>query len=158
MRTPRVFPQADFLSCLENAGTVTNMSSGMSLSPTMARIMSGANDVGERAQAVRHLIDLLSARKAMLKAAFDTEVVADELRRYQKYARPGQPSPHIVQLRQQQASARQASSQSRQAFIKAAAAFVRDADIEVPQRASLEVFIIGWIEAHVPRMHASAEP
>jgi hypothetical protein len=78
-------------------------------------------------------------------------VVADELRRYQKFAKPGQPSPHIVQLRQLQATARQASSQSKQSFIKAAAAFVREAGIDVPQRVALEAFITGWINANVPK-------
>ena len=92
----------------------------------------------------------------MLQASFETEVVADELRRYQKFARPGQPSPHIVQLRQQQGVARQATSQSKQSFIKAAAAFVREAGIEVPQRMALEVFITGWIDANVPKEPVAA--
>jgi hypothetical protein len=61
-----------------------------------------------------------------------------------------------VQLRQQQAAARQASSQSRQALIKAAAAFVREAGIELPQRLALEPFITGWIEANVPQDVADA--
>ncbi|HEY2624794.1 MAG TPA: hypothetical protein VGI53_15215, partial [Dyella sp.] len=90
------------------------------------------------------------AQQAVLQAAFDTELAADELRRYQKFAKPGQPSPHIVQLRQRQAAARQASSLSRQAFIKAAAAFVRKADIEVPPRVALEAFVTSWIEANIP--------
>ena len=97
------------------------------------------------------MIELLKARKAVLKASFDTEMVADALRRYQKFARPGQPSAHIVQLRQQQAAARQASSQSKQSFIKAAAAFVRAVGINVPPRVALEVFITGWIDANVPK-------
>ena len=87
----------------------------------------------------------------MLQASFGTAVVADELRRYQKFAKPGQPSPHIVQLRQQQAAARQASSQSKQSFIKAAAAFVREVGIDVPQRVAIEVFITHWIDANVPK-------
>ncbi|MFC5743696.1 hypothetical protein [Dyella tabacisoli] len=102
-------------------------------------------------KAAGHLIELLKAKQAMLQASFDTELAADELRRYQKFAKPGQPSPHIVQLRQKQAAARQASSLSRQSFIKAAAGFVREADIDVPQRVALDVFITVWINANVPK-------
>ena len=86
----------------------------------------------------------------MLQAAFDTEMVADELRRYQKFSKPGQPTSHIVFLRQKQAGARHASNQSKQSFIRAAAAFVRDAGIEISPRVSLEVFATGWIDANVP--------
>ncbi len=106
---------------------------------------------GELTKAGDCLIQLLRAKKATLQAAFDTALVADELRRYQKFAKPGQPSPHIVQLRQQQAAARQASSLSKQSYIKAAAAFVRSAGIEVPPRVTLEVFITHWIDANVPK-------
>ena len=97
------------------------------------------------------LVALLQARKATLQAAFDTTLSADELRRYQKYAKPGKPSPHIVQLRQKQAAARQACNVSRQSLIKAANAFVREAGIEVPERVALDEFIIHWIDANVPR-------
>ncbi|MEP6897797.1 MAG: hypothetical protein ABI870_04640, partial [Rhodanobacter sp.] len=83
-------------------------------------------------------------------------VVADELRRYQKFARPGQPSAPIVRLRQQQAAARQASSQSRQSFIKTAAAFVRAAAIEVPPRMALERFMLDWIDVNVPKAFVAA--
>jgi hypothetical protein len=98
----------------------------------------------------------LKARRATSQAAFDTELAADELRRYQKYVKPGKPSAHIVQLRQKQAAARQASSLSRQSLIKAAAAFVREAGIDVPERVALDAFIVGWIDANVPRDAAPA--
>ena len=98
---------------------------------------------------IHALIQLLVAKKGMWQAALDTGLVADELRRYQKFAKPGQPSAHIVRLRQQQAAARQASSLSRQSFIKAAAAFVREAGIEVPPRVTLEAFVTGWIDTRV---------
>lgn len=147
MATQKPFPHAGFLNHLELLGEPV---ADASLSPPLARILLASDGTGELTKAAAHLIQLLKARKAMLQAAFDTEVVADELRRYQKFARPGQPSPHIVQLRQQQAAARQASSQSRQAFIQVAAAFVRDAGIEVPPRVTLEAFVIRWIEINVP--------
>jgi hypothetical protein len=150
MATPKPFPQAGFLSYLEHLAASTSGCVDTSLPPPLKDILSSSDETGERSQAAGHLIQLLKAHKAMLQASFDTDVVAGELRRYQKFAKPGQPSPHIVQLRQQQAAARQASSQSKQSFIAAAAAFVRDAGIEVPQRMALEVFITGWIDANVP--------
>jgi len=150
MATPKPFPHAGFLSRLEHIDASAPVPAA-TLPPSLARVRLIAEDSGRPTPAVLHLIQLLKARKAMLQASFDTEVVADELRRYQKFARPGQPSPHIVQLRQQQAAARQASHQSKQSFIKAAAAFVRETGIEVPPRVALEAFTIGWIEAHVPK-------
>ena len=102
------------------------------------------------AKIIDSLIQLLTARKAVWQAALDTGLVADELRRYQKFAKPGQPSAHIVQLRQKQAAARQASSIARQSFVRAAAAWVRDADIEVSQRMPLETFVNSWIDTHLP--------
>jgi hypothetical protein len=148
MATPKPFPHAGFLSQLEH---INAFAPATTLPLPLARIPLIAEGSGRPTPAATHLIQLLKARKAMLQASFDTEVVADELRRYQKFARPGRPSPHTVQLRQQQAAARQSSNQSRQSFIKAAAAFAREAGIEVPSRVALEVFVIGWIEANVPK-------
>ncbi len=156
MATPKSFPHAGFLSWLEHISASAPRIMDGPAPPLLARILLAADGSHRPTPAVAHLVDLLMARKAVLRAAFDTEVVADELRRYQKFARPGQPSPHIVQLRQQQAAARQASSQSRQSFIKAAAAFLREAGIEVPPRLALEAFISGWIEANVPRDRVTA--
>jgi hypothetical protein len=150
MATPKAFPHAGFLSQLERINASAPLPAA-TLPPPLARIPLVAEDSGQPTPAATHLIQLLQARRAVLQASFDTGVVADELRRYQKFARPGQPSPHIVQLRQQQAAARQASHQSRQSFIKAAAAFVRETGIEAPPRVALEVFVTGWIEANVPK-------
>ncbi|WP_266172179.1 hypothetical protein [Dyella subtropica] len=124
---------------------------GRTAAPLLAPMLLDSKGAGELTKAGDCLIQLLRAKKATLQAAFDTALVADELRRYQKFAKPGQPSPHIVQLRQQQAAARQASSLSKQSYIKAAAAFVRSAGIEVPPRVTLEVFITHWIDANVPK-------
>ncbi|HEY8329048.1 MAG TPA: hypothetical protein VIO59_11460 [Rhodanobacter sp.] len=148
MAPPKPFPHAGFLSQLEHINASAPLSAA-TLPLPLVRVL--LEDSGRPTPAATHLTQLLKARKAVLQASFDTDVVADELRRYQKFARPGQPSPHIVQLRQQQAAARQASNQSRQSFIKAAAAFVRETRIEVPPRVTLEVFVTGWIEAHVPK-------
>ncbi len=151
MATPKPFPHAGFLSHLEQVVASVPPTAGTAMSPVLARMLPAADGAGQPTPAVAQLIQLLKGRRAMLQASFDTAVVADELRRYQKFAKPGQPSPHIVQLRQQQAAARQASSQSKQSLIKAAAAFVREAGIDVPQRVALEVFIISWIDANVPK-------
>ncbi|MGN6092047.1 MAG: hypothetical protein ACTHOL_06815 [Luteibacter jiangsuensis] len=86
------------------------------------------------------------ARAAMDDAALDTATAADELRRYAKFSRPGQPSAHIVQLRQRQAAARMDSARSKQAFLQAAQGFVRAAGLVVPARVSLESFVLRWIE------------
>ena len=138
MITTAPFPYAAFLAALQGAEAPA----------ALARVLPGQGDAGARTEA---LLALLQARRATLQAAFDTTLSADELRRYQKYAKPGKPSPHIVQLRQKQAAARQASSLSRQSLIKAASAFVREAGIEVPERVALDEFIIHWIDANVPR-------
>jgi len=151
MATPKPFPYAGFLSQLEHVSAPVPLTAGTPMSPALARMLLSADETSQPTPATTHLIQLLKAHKAMLQASFDTGVVADELRRYQKFAKPGQPSPHIVQLRQQQAAVRQASSQSKQSFIKAAAAFVREAGIDVPQRVALDVFITGWIDANVPK-------
>lgn len=90
---------------------------------------------------------LVAARVAVDKAAADTALAADELRRYQKFARPGQPSAHTVQLRQKQAAARQASAQAKQAFLKAAMEVAREAGLTPPPRVSLENFMRGWMDA-----------
>jgi hypothetical protein len=146
MAVPTPFPHANFLHELEQS-----MADGirpMSWPPALADILSSQTPC---TSAAGRLVALLRARKAVLQAAFDTAQVADELRRYQKFVKAGQPSPHIVQLRQQQAAAQQASSQSRQSLIKAAAAFVREAGIEPPARLALDAFITGWMEANVPK-------
>ena len=138
MTSSAPFPYTAFLADLQ----------GSDGPAALARVLQGKGGAGRLAEA---LVALLQARKATLQAAFDTTLAADELRRYQKYAKPGKPSAHIVQLRQKQAAARQASSLSRQSLIKAAAAFVREAGIEVPERVALDEFIIHWIEANVPK-------
>jgi hypothetical protein len=94
------------------------------------------------------LIDVRKAAQAMKQAATDTAMVSDELRRYQKFAKPGQPSPHLVQVRQSQARVRQASNHAKQAFLKASMVFVREAALKVPASASLESYVNTWLAAH----------
>ncbi|QNK02881.1 hypothetical protein [Dyella telluris] len=128
MTQTMLFPYAGTLAALEQSGDAASLGLG-----TAAL-----------------LIPVLKAYKATLQAAFDTTLAADELRKFQKYAKPGRPSAHIVQLRQRQAAARQATSIARQGLIKAAAAFVRDAGIHVPEKLPLDEFMVGWIAGNVP--------
>ena len=150
MATQKPFPQAGFLRELELLVEAASGTSHASLPPALTHMLLSSDGSGAATQAAAHLIQLLKTRKAMLQAALDTELAADELRRYQKFSKPGQPSPHIVFLRQKQAGARHACNQSKQSFIKAAAAFVRDAGIKISPRVSLEVFATEWIDANVP--------
>ncbi len=143
MATHKAFPQQGFLASLERSGSG---GTGTPLPPALARLPLAA-DAGEHPAL---LIQLLRTRREVLQASFHTEQVADELRRYQKFARPGQPSPSAVRLRQQQAAARQAASVARQRFVQAAAALVREAAIEVPPRQSLEAFVMRWIDLNIP--------
>ena len=113
MATPKPFPHAGFLSHLECISASALPTASASMPPALARILLTVDGTGQPMPATAHLVQLLKARKAMLQASFETGVVADELRRYQKFAKPGQPSPHIVQLRQQQAEIGRASCRER---------------------------------------------
>jgi hypothetical protein len=149
MATDTSFLQAGFLHYLELLVSPKPPAVPASLTPPLAQLLLAAD--GSPTKAAEDLILLLKAQAATLQATADTELAADELRRYQKFAKPGQPSPHIVQLRQKQAAARRASSLSRQSLNKTAVAFVRSADIAVPPRVALEDFILGWIDTQVPK-------
>ncbi|WEN14816.1 hypothetical protein PY254_16525 [Rhodanobacter sp. AS-Z3] len=146
MAAPTPFPHASFLHQLE-----LFLADGIQPTSWSSALSGMLLTQSQPSSAARQLLPLLLARKAVLQAAFHTARVADELRRYQKFVKPDRPSPHIVQLRQQQAAARQASSQSRQALIKAAAAFVREAGIETPARLGLDAFINRWMELQLPK-------
>ncbi|MFC4763601.1 hypothetical protein [Dyella koreensis] len=156
MATQTPFPHAAFLRQLELLADATPATAETSLPSSLAGILLTPDGTRSLTEAAGWLIQLLKAQQARLQAAFDTELAADELRRYQKFAKPGRPSAHIVQLRQKQAAARQASNVSKQSFLKAAAAFVREAGIDVPPRVTLEVFITDWIDANVPKTFAPA--
>jgi hypothetical protein len=154
MATRQDFPQAGFLDLLLQVSRTSVTAEDFPLPPLWARRQaesSAAAGSWQLTEAGEWLLQLLTAKQALAQAAFDTELAADELRRYQKFAKPGQPSTHIVQLRQRQAAARQASNIARQAFLKAAAQFVRVADIEVPPRIALEAFVGQWIDNNLPK-------
>ncbi|WP_199099945.1 hypothetical protein [Dyella sp. ASV21] len=150
--TPIVrFPYARFLDALEQALGAAPEEGSTVLSSPLAGLLRTPQVPGAWTPAAVALVPLLKARQATLQAASDTELAADELRRYQKYAKPGKPSAHIVQLRQRQAAARQATHTSRQSLMKTAAAFVREAGLDVPERVALDAFIVEWLDMHIPK-------
>lgn len=157
MTTTMHFPYAHFLDQLGQPGEPVAAEASAALSAPLARLLHTSDEPKAWTAVAASLATLLHARRATLQAAFDTSLAADELRRYQKYAKPGKPSAHIVQLRQKQAAARQATSIARQSLIKAAAAFVRDAGMDVPERIALDDFIVGWIDANVPKDDGGAK-
>ena len=151
MTAPIPLSYTHLLEVLERSDASAGMELEEQLSPDIASLILSADEPLRRTSVAASLASLLKARVAVMQAAFDTKLVADELRRYQKFAKPGKPEPHIVQLRRKQAAARQASSVARQSLIRAAAAFVRDAGLEVPPRVALDVFITDWMDVNLPR-------
>lgn len=151
MTAPVPFPYTHLLELLERSDASACAELKKQLSPDIADLILSADEPPSGTVAAASLASLLKARIAVMQAAFDTKLVADELRRYQKFAKPGKPEPHIVQLRRKQAAARQASNVARQSMIKAATVFVRDAGLDVPPRVALDAFITDWMNAHLPR-------
>ena len=80
------------------------------------------------------LLTLLEARGAAFRTEGDVTLVADMLRRDQKFAPPGRPSVHLVQLRKQQSTAKQAALVARQAHGRAAQDFVRALELKITPR------------------------
>jgi DNA-binding phage protein len=98
-------------------------------------------------ESIALLVHAAKARDGMERAARDITLAADELRRYAKFSKPGQPSVHIVQLRQKQATARMDAVRAKQAFLQASQAFVHAAGLTVPPRVTLEAFMQPWLIA-----------
>ena len=97
----------------------------------------------------RWLLQVLDALDAVDHATQATGLSADALRRDQKFAPPGRPSLHLVQLRQQQAAAQQALRRANQALAQAATGFVRSAGLTPPPRIGPVAFVQGWIARHL---------
>ena len=150
MSTQKPFPQAGFLAALQRADTSPSRRLEVPLSGTLGSLLLAADGGGELTEIAPALLALLKAREAAHSAVRQAALVADELRRYQKFAKPGQPSPQIVQIRQQQAAARQAGNKARQDLNVAAKTFVQQAGIAVPPRLTIDVFISEWITRNVP--------
>lgn len=95
------------------------------------------------------LEQLLLAGEGQLKADNDMSLVADELRRYQKFAPPGRPSVQIVQLRRQQSAVQQAQRIARQTFIRSADGFARAIGLDVPQKLGTVETVMRWLRANL---------
>lgn len=91
------------------------------------------------------VLPLAKAQLALVQANADITLVADELRRYQKYALPGKPSLQIVQLRKQQATVKQAALIARQNFTQATHTFLRESALVAPARRLPTDFASGWL-------------
>ncbi|AMJ58126.1 MULTISPECIES: hypothetical protein [Stenotrophomonas] len=92
---------------------------------------------------------LLLAGEHLLKADADVGLVADELRRFQKFAPPGRPSVQIVQLRRQQSTVQQAQRIARQTFIRNADGFARAIALDVPQKLGVVETVMRWLRANL---------
>jgi hypothetical protein len=91
------------------------------------------------------VLPLARAQLALVEANADITLVADELRRYQKYAMPGKPSLQIVQLRKQQGAVKQTALIARQNFAQATHAFLRESGLTAPARRLPTDFATGWL-------------
>jgi hypothetical protein len=97
----------------------------------------------------RALEQVLQAGQALARCGVDVGLVADELRRYQKFAPPGRPSLQIVQLRRQQSTVQQAQRVARQAFIRHADALARVLALQVPAKLGTVVVVERWLQARL---------
>lgn len=95
------------------------------------------------------LEQLLQAGQTLAQSDIDVMLVADELRRYQKFSAPGRPSLQIVQLRRQQASVQQAQRVARQGFICHADGLVRTLALVVPPKLGAVSTIERWLQARL---------
>ncbi|WP_145481285.1 hypothetical protein [Stenotrophomonas rhizophila] len=91
------------------------------------------------------VLPLARAQLALVQANADITLVADELRRYQKYALPGKPSLQIVQLRKQQGAVKQTALIARQNFAQATHVFLRESGLTAPARRLPTDFATGWL-------------
>lgn len=111
-----------------------------------AALAALAPSVGDAIAPLRTaLVPLAQALTAVVQAGIDIGLVADELRRYQKYAVPGKPSLQIVQLRKQQAAVKQAALIARQNYAQATHAFLRDSGLTAPARRLPTDFSAAWL-------------
>jgi hypothetical protein len=99
----------------------------------------------ELTEAGHALEQLLQAGQALAKSEVDVGLVADELRRYQKFSPPGRPSLQIVQLRRQQSTVQQAQRMAKQAFIRQADMFARVMQLDVPAKLGTVVTVERWL-------------
>ncbi|MCL7714922.1 hypothetical protein [Stenotrophomonas mori] len=82
-----------------------------------------------------------------LQAETAVSQVADMLRRDQKFAPPGRPSAPLVQLRRQQAAARQAMLAARQRLAQASQAFVQASGLALKAGQPPSEAVAAWLQA-----------
>ena len=114
----------------------------------MGQVVLQADGVATEAAAA--LQQVLLSGEQLARAGVDVGLVADELRRYQKFAAPGRPSLQIVQLRRQQSGVQQAQRVARQAHIRCADQFARVIGLEVPAKLGVVAAVERWLQAHLP--------
>lgn len=90
---------------------------------------------------------LVQAQHQWLHAEHDVAQVADILRRDQKYAPAGRPSVHIVQLRKQQAAARQVLLVARQRLAQTAQTFVQASGLPVKAKQTPSEAVAAWLQS-----------
>lgn len=91
------------------------------------------------------LLNALQDRALVQAAAAEVAAVADILRRDQKFAPPGRPSLHLVQLRRQQASVQQAERLARMTASASASAFIRHAGLTLKPGVAAGEFMAKWV-------------
>ncbi len=102
----------------------------------------------DQPQALRDpLRALVQAQQQLLQAEHEVAQVADVLRRDQKYAPAGRPSIHIVQLRKQQAAAKQVMLIARQRLAQVAQTFVQASGLPVKAKQSPSEAVAAWLQA-----------
>ncbi len=90
---------------------------------------------------------LVQAQQQLLQAEHEVAQVADVLRRDQKYAPAGRPSIHIVQLRKQQAAAKQVMLIARQRLAQVAQTFVQASGLALKPKQSPSEAVVAWLQA-----------
>lgn len=103
------------------------------------------------------LREVLAAAERLHLSRQQIGLVADILRRDQKFARPGPPSPHLVRLRQQQAAARQAGNQAQLAWVRSATALVRCWNLTPTPGQTDEAFVTQWLARHLRTSQTPAD-
>ena len=104
-----------------------------------------ASNVGRPAERDVQVRDL-AVYEQLLQAEHEVAQVADVLRRDQKYAPAGRPSIHIVQLRKQQAAAKQVMLIARQRLAQVAQTFVQASGLAVKAKQSPSDAVAAWLQ------------
>ena len=116
--------------------------------PHLARIADGRlwdATGGALSPAGQALLRALQDQQAVQAAAVEVSAVADILRRDQKFAPPGRPSLHLVQLRRQQSTVQQAERLARQVAAASASAFIKQAGLSLKPGIAAGEFMAKWV-------------